>query len=84
MKIKLTNVFVDDQEKALAFYTNVLGFVTKADFTNGPYRWLTVASQEEPEGTIPLALPHTSRPSLSRIRRQLISSATMCRPTTNA
>jgi predicted enzyme related to lactoylglutathione lyase len=51
MKIKLTNVFVDDQEKALAFYTNVLGFVTKADFTNGPYRWLTVASQEEPEGT---------------------------------
>ena len=51
MKIKLTNVYVDDQEKALRFYTEVLGFVKKADFSNGPYRWLTVASPEEPEGT---------------------------------
>jgi predicted enzyme related to lactoylglutathione lyase len=51
MKIKLTSVFVDDQERALRFYTEVLGFVKKADFTNGPYRWLTVASAEEPEGT---------------------------------
>jgi predicted enzyme related to lactoylglutathione lyase len=51
MKIKLTSVFVDDQEKALHFYTEVLGFATKADFSNGPYRWLTVASPEEPEGT---------------------------------
>src|SRR5260221_563829 len=51
MKIKLTNVYVDDQEKAMRFYTEVLGFVKKADFSNGPYRWLTVASPEEPEGT---------------------------------
>ncbi len=51
MKIKLTNVFVDDQEKALRFYTEVLGFVKKADFSNGPFRWLTVVSPEEPEGT---------------------------------
>jgi predicted enzyme related to lactoylglutathione lyase len=51
MKIKLTSVFVDDQEKALRFYTEVLGFVKKADFSNGPYRWLTVASSEDPEGT---------------------------------
>jgi len=51
MKIKLTSVFVDDQEKALRFYTEVLGFVKKADFSNGPYRWLTVGSSEEPEGT---------------------------------
>ncbi len=51
MKIKLTSVFVDDQEKALHFYTDVLGFAKKADFSNGPYRWLTVASSEEPEGT---------------------------------
>jgi predicted enzyme related to lactoylglutathione lyase len=51
MKIKLTTVFVDDQEKALRFYTEALGFVKKADLTNGPYRWLTVASAEEPEGT---------------------------------
>jgi catechol 2,3-dioxygenase-like lactoylglutathione lyase family enzyme len=51
MKIKLTTVYVDDQEKALHFYTEVLGFVKKSDFSNGPYRWLTVASPEEPEGT---------------------------------
>jgi predicted enzyme related to lactoylglutathione lyase len=51
MKIKLTKVYVDDQEKALRFYTDVLGFVKKADFTQGPFRWLTVASSEEPDGT---------------------------------
>jgi predicted enzyme related to lactoylglutathione lyase len=51
MKIKLTSVYVDDQEKALRFYTEVLGFVKKADFSNGPYRWLTVTSSEEPNGT---------------------------------
>jgi len=51
MKIKLTSIFVDDQEKALRFYTEVLGFAKKADFSQGPYRWLTVASSEEPEGT---------------------------------
>jgi len=51
MKIKLTSVYVDDQEKALRFYTEVLGFVKKNDFSNGPYRWLTVASPEEPDGT---------------------------------
>jgi predicted enzyme related to lactoylglutathione lyase len=51
MKIKLTTVYVDDQEKALRFYTEVLGFAKKADFSNGPYRWLTVASPEEPNGT---------------------------------
>jgi len=51
MKIKLTTVYVDDQEKALLFYTGVLGFVKKADFSQGPFRWLTVASPEEPDGT---------------------------------
>jgi predicted enzyme related to lactoylglutathione lyase len=51
MKIKLTSVYVDDQEKALRFYTEVLGFVKKSDFSNGPYRWLTVASADEPNGT---------------------------------
>jgi predicted enzyme related to lactoylglutathione lyase len=50
MKIKLTKVYVDDQDKALNFYTNSLGFATKADVTQGPYRWLTVASAEEPDG----------------------------------
>ena len=51
MKIKLTSVYVDDQDKALRFYTEVLGFAKKADFSNGPYRWLTVASPEELDGT---------------------------------
>jgi predicted enzyme related to lactoylglutathione lyase len=51
MKIKVTTLYVDDQEKALRFYTQVLGFAKKADFSNGPYRWLTVVSPEEPNGT---------------------------------
>jgi len=51
MKIKLTSVYVDDQEKALRFYTEVLGFAKKADFSQGPFRWLTVTSLEEPDGT---------------------------------
>jgi predicted enzyme related to lactoylglutathione lyase len=51
MKIKLTSVYVDDQEKALRFYTEVLGFAKKGDFSQGPYRWLTVASPEDPGGT---------------------------------
>src|SRR5919108_61406 len=51
MKIKLTSIYVDDQEKALRFYTDVLGFVKKTDVSQGPYRWLTVASPEEPDGT---------------------------------
>ena len=62
MKIKLTRVYVDDQEKALRFYTEVLGFVKKTDFSQGPFRWLTVASPEEPEGT-ELQLAHNNNPA---------------------
>jgi catechol 2,3-dioxygenase-like lactoylglutathione lyase family enzyme len=51
MKIKVTSIYVDDQAKALNFYSDVLGFAKKSDFSNGPYRWLTVASPEEPNGT---------------------------------
>ena len=51
MRIKLTSVYVDDQDKALRFYTEVLGFAKKADFRNGPFRWLTVVSPEEADGT---------------------------------
>ena len=51
MKIKVTSIYVDDQDKALRFYTEILGFAKKADFSQGPYRWLTVASSEEPDGT---------------------------------
>ena len=51
MKIKVTSLYVDNQDEALRFYTEVLGFAKKTDFSNGPFRWLTVASPEEPDGT---------------------------------
>ena len=51
MKIKVTSIYVDDQDKALRFYTDVLGFTKKTDFSQGPYRWLTVAPAEDPNGT---------------------------------
>ncbi|MBV8073381.1 MAG: VOC family protein [Acidobacteriaceae bacterium] len=51
MKIKVTSIYVDNQDNALRFYTEVLGFAKKTDFSQGPYRWLTVASPEEPDGT---------------------------------
>jgi len=50
MKIKLTSIYVDDQNRALKFYTEVLGFVKKADLTAYGFRWLTVVSPEEPDG----------------------------------
>ena len=50
MRIKLISLYVDDQDKALRFYTEVLGFAKKADVSQGPYRWLTMASPEEPDG----------------------------------
>ncbi len=50
MKIKLSSVLVNNQEKALKFYTEVLGFVKKTDIPVGEFRWLTVVSPEEPEG----------------------------------
>ncbi|MFP5229232.1 MAG: VOC family protein [Acidobacteriota bacterium] len=62
MKIQLTTLYVDDQEKALRFYTEVLGFAKKADYSNGPYRWLTVTSAEEPEG-IELQLALSNSPA---------------------
>jgi catechol 2,3-dioxygenase-like lactoylglutathione lyase family enzyme len=65
MKIKLTSVYVDDQEKALRFYTEVLGFAKKADFRQGPFRWLTVSSPEDPNGT-ELQLGLNDNPALLR------------------
>ena len=50
MRITLASVFVEDQVKALAFYTDVLGFEKKTDIPMGEFRWLTVASPEGPEG----------------------------------
>lgn len=51
MKIKVMTIYVDDQEKALRFYTEVLGLIKKNDVGQGGYRWLTVTSPEEPQGT---------------------------------
>jgi len=62
MKIKLTSVYVDDQEKALRFYTEVLGLTKKADFSNAGYRWLTVSSPDEPDG-VELQLALNSNPA---------------------
>jgi predicted enzyme related to lactoylglutathione lyase len=50
MKIKVTSIYVDDQTKALHFYTDVLGCTKKVDFSQGPYRWLTVAAPGDPDG----------------------------------
>jgi predicted enzyme related to lactoylglutathione lyase len=50
MKIKLTTVYVDDQDKALRFYTEVLGFAKKSDFSQGPFRWLTVTAPDDADG----------------------------------
>jgi predicted enzyme related to lactoylglutathione lyase len=50
MKLKVISIYVTDQEKALRFYTDILGLVKKTDVTQGPYRWVTVASAEEPDG----------------------------------
>lgn len=51
IRIRLTSVLVDDQEKALAFYTDVLGFEKKTDIPMGEHRWLTVVSPADPDGT---------------------------------
>ena len=70
MKIKLISLYVDDQEQALQFYTEVLGFVKKADFSNGPYRWRTVASPEDANGT-ELQLALNSNPAAKAYQQAL-------------
>lgn len=58
IRIRVTSVFVDDQQKALAFYTEKLGFVKQLDVPAGEYRWLTVASSAEPDGVQLLLEPN--------------------------
>ncbi|HEX6818901.1 MAG TPA: VOC family protein [Ktedonobacterales bacterium] len=72
MKIKVTSVFVDDQQKALTFYTEVLGFVKKQDVSAGEYRWLTVASPEEPDGT-QLLLEPNANPAASAYQQAIFA-----------
>ncbi|MFL5593133.1 MAG: VOC family protein [Gemmatimonadaceae bacterium] len=62
MRIKWTTLYVDDQEKALKFYTDKLGFQKKTDFSQGNYRWLTVSSPEEPDG-VELVLESNTNPA---------------------
>jgi predicted enzyme related to lactoylglutathione lyase len=71
MKIKLTNIYVDNLDKALTFYTDVLGLVKKADFSQGPYRWLTVGSTEEPDGT-QLHLESNSNPAAAAYQQAML------------
>jgi predicted enzyme related to lactoylglutathione lyase len=70
MRIKLTSVYVNDQGKALRFYTEVLGFVKKTDFSQGPFRWLTVASPEDPDGT-ELQLALNNNPAAEAYQRAM-------------
>jgi catechol 2,3-dioxygenase-like lactoylglutathione lyase family enzyme len=70
MRIYITSVFVDDQEKALQFYTDVLGFVKKTDIPLGEARWLTVVSPENPEGP-ELALEPDSHPAARPFKEAL-------------
>jgi predicted enzyme related to lactoylglutathione lyase len=70
MKIKWTTIYVNDQEQALRFYTDVLGFRKKSDFSQGPYRWLTVASPEEPDG-VELILEASTNPAAQAYQEAL-------------
>jgi len=72
MKINLASVFVDDQDKALRFYTDVLGFVKKADMAMGPARWLTVVSPEVPDG-VELVLEPDSHPAVRPFKEALVA-----------
>src|SRR3984957_20633655 len=74
MKIKVTSVYVDDQDKALRFYTEVLGFAKKTDFSQGPYRWLTVASPEEKDGT-ELQLALNSNPAAKAYQQAMFQQS---------
>jgi predicted enzyme related to lactoylglutathione lyase len=74
MKIKLTSLYVDDQEEALRFYTDILGFVKKGDVRNGDYRWLTVASPEEPDG-IELQLALNDNPATKAYQQAMFQQS---------
>ena len=74
MKIKLTSIYVDDQDKALRFYTDVLGFVKSTDVRQGPYRWLTVASPGEPDGT-ELQLAPNDNPAAQTYQRAMFEQS---------
>ena len=72
MRIHLTSVLVDDQERALRFYTEVLGFTKKNDVPLGEHRWLTVVSPDEPEG-VELLLEPDSHPAAGPFKAALVA-----------
>ena len=72
MKIVLTSVLVDDQHKALHFYTKVLGFVKKTEVPLGEHRWLTVVSPDDPDGT-ELLLEPDAHPAAGPFKRALVA-----------
>jgi predicted enzyme related to lactoylglutathione lyase len=74
MKLKVTSIYVDDQEKALSYYTDVLGFAKKTDVTQGPYRWLTVVSAEEPDG-VELQLAPNDNPAAATYQQAMFEQS---------
>jgi catechol 2,3-dioxygenase-like lactoylglutathione lyase family enzyme len=72
VRINLTSILVDDQEKALRFYTDVLGFVPKNDIPMGEHRWLTVVSPEDPDG-VELVLEPSEHPAVGPFKEALVA-----------
>jgi catechol 2,3-dioxygenase-like lactoylglutathione lyase family enzyme len=72
VRINLTSVHVDDQDKALAFYTDVLGFVLKTEIPLGEHRWLTVVSPEDPDG-VELVLEPSDHPAVGPFKEALVA-----------
>ncbi len=72
IRINVTSVFVDDQAKALAFYTEKLGFVKKNDVPTGEHRWLTVVSPAEPDG-VELLLEPSGHPAVGPFKKALVA-----------
>jgi catechol 2,3-dioxygenase-like lactoylglutathione lyase family enzyme len=71
VRINLASILVDDQEKALRFYTDVLGFVKKTEFPVGEHRWLTVVSPEDPDG-VELVLEPDEHPAAKPFKQALV------------
>ena len=72
MKINLASVFVDDQDKALSFYTETLGFVKKTEMPVGEFKWLTVVSPEDPDG-VELLLEPSDHPAVKPFRDAIVA-----------
>jgi catechol 2,3-dioxygenase-like lactoylglutathione lyase family enzyme len=71
MRIVVTSVFVDDQDVALAFYTEKLGFIKKTEIPAGEHRWLTVVAPDQPDGT-ELSLEPSDHPAVGPFRQALV------------